>query len=231
MPTAIADAAMMDAVKVEPIGDFAADAGPDAEKPSADEEPCTDDAHRRGRPRSKKFDESILAATLELAGEVGIKGMSMDELAQRAGVSKATIYRRWPSKEILVLQALQSAMQPLDDVDTGGVVEDLRLCLGQMIARMSKKDRMNDVLPHLIEMATHDTTLRSSVDDYVQNRRVPVLKVLERAIGRGELPADTDIELVLDALLGPLIYRRLLSGGVLDADFLDRLIVLVLPGR
>jgi AcrR family transcriptional regulator len=155
----------------------------------------------------------------------------MDELAQRAGVSKATIYRRWPSKEILVLQALQSAMQPLDDVDTGGVVEDLRLCLGQMIARMSKKDRMNDVLPHLIEMATHDTTLRSSVDDYVQNRRVPVLKVLERAIGRGELPADTDIELVLDALLGPLIYRRLLSGGVLDADFLDRLIVLVLPGR
>ena len=225
MPTAIADAAMMDAVKVEPIGDFAADAGPDAE------EPCADDAPRRGRPRSKKFDESILAATLELAGEVGIKGMSMDELAQRAGVSKATIYRRWPSKEILVLQALQSAMQPLDDVDTGELVEDLRLCLGQMIARMSKKDRMNDVLPHLIEMATHDTTLRSSVDDYVQNRRVPVLKVLERAIGRGELPADTDIELVLDALLGPLIYRRLLSGGVLDADFLDRLIVLVLPGR
>jgi len=231
VPTAIADAAMMDAVKVEPIGDFAADAGPDAGKPSADEEPCTDDAPRRGRPRSKQFDESILAATLELAGEVGIKGMSMDELAQRAGVSKATIYRRWPSKEILVLQALQSAMQPLDDVDTGGVVEDLRLCLGQMIARMSKKDRMNDVLPHLIEMATHDATLRSSVDDYVQNRRVPVLKVLERAIGRGELPADTDIELVLDALLGPLIYRRLLSGGVLDADFLDRLIVLVLPGR
>jgi len=231
VPTAIADAAMMDAVKVEPIGDFAADAGPDAEKPSADEEPCTDDAPRRGRPRSKQFDESILAATLELAGEVGIKGMSMDELAQRAGVSKATIYRRWPSKEILVLQALQSAMQPLDDVDTGGVVEDLRLCLGQMIARMSKKDRMNDVLPHLIEMATHDTTLRSSVDDYVQNRRVPVLKVLERAIGRGELPADTDIELVLDALLGPLIYRRLLSGGVLDAEYVDRLIVLVLPGR
>ena len=70
-----------------------------------------------------------------------------------------------------------------------------------------------------------------AVDEYVQIRRVPVLKVLERAIGRGELPADTDIELVLDALLGPLIYRRLLSGGVLDADFLDRLIVLVLPGR
>ena len=192
---------------------------------------CGEDAPRRGRPRSKKFDESILAATLELAGEVGIKGMSMDDLAQRAGVSKATIYRRWPSKEILVLQALQSSLQPLDDVDTGEVVEDLRQCLGQMIARMSKKDRMNDVLPHLIEMATHDATLRSAVDDYVQDRRVPVLQVLERAIGRGELPADIDVEMVLDALLGPIIYRRLLSGGVLDAEYVDRLIVLVLPGR
>ena len=151
-------------------------------------ETCDADAPRRGRPRSKEFDESILAATLELAGEVGIKGMSMDELAQRAGVSKATIYRRWPSKEILVLQALQSAMRPLDDVDTGEVVEDLRQCLGQMIARMSKKDRMNDVLPHLIEMATHDATLRSAVDDYVENRRVPLRQVLERAMVPANCP-------------------------------------------
>jgi len=225
MPTAIADAGMMGAVKVQPSPDAAAESG------TFTEAACADDAPRRGRPRSKEFDASILAATLELAGEVGIKGMSMDDLAQRAGVSKATIYRRWPSKEILVLQALQSAMHPLDDVDTGEVVEDLRLCLGQMIARMSKKDRINDVLPHLIEMATHDATLRSAVDDYVANRRVPVRQVLERAIGRAELPADTDVEMVLDALLGPIVYRRLLSGGVLDADFVDRLIVLVLPGR
>jgi len=220
---------MMDPVIVETNRESVAESTAGAADTDAAE--ACDDAPRRGRPRSKEFDESILAATLELAGEVGIKGMSMDELAQRAGVSKATIYRRWPSKEILVLQALQSAMRPLDDVDTGAVVEDLRLCLGEMIARMSTKDRMNDVLPHLVEMATHDATLRSAVDDYVQNRRVPVRQVLERAVGRGELPADTDIETLVDALLGPIIYRRLLSGGTLDADFLDRLIELVLPDR
>src|SRR6187431_450099 len=129
---------MMDTVKVESSREAA------VEPTTGDEDAGADEAPRRGRPRSKGVDESILVATLELAGEVGIKGMSMDELAQRAGVSKATIYRRWPSKEILVLQALQTALQPLDDVDTGEVVEDLRLCLGQMIARMSKKDRMND---------------------------------------------------------------------------------------
>ena len=80
-------------------------------------------------------------------------------------------------------------------------------------------------------MATHDATLRSAVDDYVENRRVPVRQILERSIGRGELAVDTDIEMLLDALLGPIIYRRLLSGGVLDADFVDRLIVFVLPDR
>jgi AcrR family transcriptional regulator len=225
VPTAVAEAGMMGAVKVQPSRDSAAESGTFAK------DECADVAPRRGRPRSKEFNESILAATLELAGEVGIKGMSMDELAQRAGVSKATIYRRWPSKEILVLHALQSAMRPFDDVDTGALLEDLRQCLGQMIARMSTKDRMNDVLPHLVEMATHDATLRSAVDDYVQNRRVPVRQVLERAIARGELASDTDVETMVDALLGPIIYRRLLSGGVLDTDFLDRLIALVLPGR
>ena len=146
-------------------------------------------------------------------------------------MSVLDLHRRWPSKEILVLQALQSAMHPLDDVDTGAMVDDLRLCLGQMIARMSKKDRMNDVLPHLIEMATHDAALRSAVDDYVKNRQGPVRLVLARAIARGELAADTDVETLVDALLGPIIYRRLLSGGVLDDDFVDRLIGLVLPGR
>ena len=225
MTRSLAGAVMMDTVKVESSREAA------VEPTTGDEDAGADEAPRRGRPRSKGVDESILVATLELAGEVGIKGMSMDELAQRAGVSKATIYRRWPSKEILVLQALQTAMRPLDDVDTGAIVEDLRRCLGQMVERMSKKDRMNDVLPHLIEMATHDATLRSAVDDYVENRRVPVRQILERAIGRGELAVDTDIEMLLDALLGPIIYRRLLSGGVLDADFVDRLIVFVLPDR
>ena len=225
MTRSVAGAVMMDTVKVESSREAA------VEPTTGDEDAGADEAPRRGRPRSKGVDESILVATLELAGEVGIKGMSMDELAQRAGVSKATIYRRWPSKEILVLQALQTAMRPLDDVDTGAIVEDLRRCLGQMVERMSKKDRMNDVLPHLIEMATHDATLRSAVDDYVENRRVPVRQILERAIGRGELAVDTDIEMLLDALLGPIIYRRLLSGGVLDADFVDRLIVFVLPDR
>jgi AcrR family transcriptional regulator len=185
----------------------------------------------RGRPRSKELDASILSATLELASEVGINGMSMDDVAQRAGVSKASIYRRWPSKELLVIDALRSAMGPLDAVDTGDVGADLRAILGDLVQRFSSKERMNDVLPHLIEVSTHDPALRAELEAYTQLRRVPLRASLERGITRGELPADADLDTMIDALLGPIIYRRLLTGGSIDTAFIEGLMALVVPGR
>ena len=185
----------------------------------------------RGRPRSKELDASILTATLELAAEVGINGMSMDDLAQRAGVSKASIYRRWPSKELLVIDALRSAMGPLDAVDTGDVGGDIRAILGDLVARFSSKDRMSDVLPHLIEVATHDPALRVELDAYTQLRRVPMRTILERGVARGEISPDVDLDTLIDALLGPIIYRRLLTGGTIDTAFIERLMALVVPGR
>jgi AcrR family transcriptional regulator len=187
-------------------------------------------ASRRGRPRSVDADEAILAATLELAGEVGINGMSMDDLAERAGVSKTTIYRRWTSKEQLVLDALHSAMGPLDDVDTGSLGDDLRAYLIELGERMWR-GRMSDVLPHLIEVACHDDALRSRLDDYVQFRRAPMLEILRRGLERGQLPADTDVEVLTDVLLGPFIYRRLLTHAPLDATFVDRLLGVALTGH
>lgn len=183
---------------------------------------------RRGRPRSADADEAILAATLELAGEVGINGMSMDELAERAGVSKTTIYRRWTSKEQLVLEALRSAMGPLDDVDTGTLSGDVRAYLIELGERM-KRGRMSDVLPHLIEVACHDEALQSRLDDYVQYRRAPLLAILGRGVERGELRAGTDVDVLADVLIGPFIYRRLLTHAPLDETFVDRLLGVALP--
>lgn len=185
-------------------------------------------ATRRGRPRSVDADEAILAATLELAGEVGINGMSMDVLAERAGVSKTTIYRRWTSKEQLVLEALRSAMGPLDDVDTGSLRDDVRAYLIELGERMWR-GRVSDVLPHLIEVACHDDALRSRLDDYVQYRRAPMLAILRRGLVRGELPADSDLDVLADVLIGPFIYRRLLTHAPLDATFVDRLLAVALP--
>jgi AcrR family transcriptional regulator len=187
-----------------------------------------DSAPRRGRPRSVDVDEAVLAATLEVLGEVGVSKMSMDEVAVRAKVSKATIYRRWSSKEALVLDALRSAMSPFDDIDTGSLRGDLDLYLGELIHRFHK-GQMSDVLPHLIEVACHDAALRSSLDAYIDYRRNPLRRMLERARQRGELSRDVDIDVLIDAILGPISYRRLLSHKPIDKRFVRTLLSIVLP--
>lgn len=185
-------------------------------------------APRRGRPRSADADAAILKATLDLAGEVGINGMSMDVLAARAGVSKTTIYRRWPSKEALVLAALGSAIRPFDDVDTGTLRDDLDLYLGELVERY-KPSPMNDILPHLIEAASLDQSVQTSLDSYVHIRRQPLHTIFDRALTRGELDADTDVDLLIDAVIGPFVYRRLLTREPVNLAFVERLLQLVLP--
>lgn len=152
----------------------------------------------------------------------------MDDLAERAGVSKTTIYRRWTSKEQLVLDALRSAMGPLDDVDTGALHDDLRAYLIGLGERMWE-GRMSDVLPHLIEVACHDESLRNRLDEYVRFRRSPMLTILRRGLDRGELPADADLDVLVDVLIGPFVYRRLLTHDPLDESFVDRLLDVALP--
>jgi AcrR family transcriptional regulator len=183
---------------------------------------------RRGRPRAEGLDQALLDVTLQLAGEVGIHGMSMDDLAQRAGVSKATIYRRWPSKERLVLEALDQAMRPFDLIDTGSLRGDLDDYLGELARRMTE-GKASDVLPDLIAASVRDAGLQSSLDEYIRYRRQPLSTILGRGIQRGELSHATDVEVLIDALIGPFVYRRLLSHDPLDNDFVDRLLRTVLP--
>ncbi len=189
---------------------------------------ATATARRPGRPRSAGVDEALLDATLQLVGEVGINGMSMDDLAQRAGVSKATIYRRWPSKEALVLDALAHGIKPFDLADTGSLRADLEAYLHELSDRMCT-GKTSDVLPDLISAAARDAALRESLDEWVRNRRQPLTIILGRAVQRGDLAADVDVGIVIDALIGAFMYRRLLSRAPLDGDFVDRLISTILP--
>lgn len=183
---------------------------------------------RRGRPRREQVDQAVLDATLDLTREVGMHAMSMDDLAQRVGVSKATIYRRWPSKERLVLDALNQAMLPFDLIDTGSLRGDLDDYLGELARRMSS-GKASDVLPDLIAASVRDANLRASLDEYVRHRRQPLQTILGRGLERGELAADTDVDVLIDALIGPFVYRRLLSHDRLDDDFVTRLLRTVLP--
>ncbi len=175
-------------------------------------------AAKRGRPRRADADEAILKATLDLLADAGVAGLSMDVLAHRAGVGKATIYRRWASKEALVLDALRTANRPIPVPDTGTVRGDLIAYAEALVERFGI-GRASDVLPHLIEASCYDDQLRRALDEYLTSRQATIRLILGRGIERGELAADTDVDVVVDLVLGPFYYRHLLTGAPVDRDF------------
>ena len=178
---------------------------------------------KRGRPRRAGADEAILSATLALLSEAGVAGLSMDVVAHRAGVGKATIYRRWDSKEALILDTLRMMSAPLPVPDEGTVREDLVTYLGSL-SEYFLSGRGSDALPHLIEASCYDEQLRASLDAYLRDRQSTTRLILHRGIERGELPAGTDVDLVTDLLLAPFFYRHLLTGSGTDRDFTERLV-------
>ncbi len=169
-------------------------------------------APRRGRPRSEKAQGAILEAAAELLLEKGLAAVSMDAVATRAGVSKATIYRWWPTKETLALDALYHEWAGVPPPrDTGSLRGDL-LSLLRPWARLASRRPYGRVIAGLVTEAQMDPAFaRQYRTRFVQPRRDQARAIFRRAIERGEIPADTKIEVALDVLYGP-IYHRLLHG-------------------
>lgn len=168
---------------------------------------------RPGRPRSAEADRAILGATLALVGEVGLTRLSMDAVAQRAGVGKATIYRRWSSKEALFRDALGTLAGELHPPpDLGSFLDEWDALLGDEAVAIAPRARM--ILPLLLAEAADDPELFAVVrGSLIAPRRAAARIIVERAIARGELRDDLDPELVIDALIGPLIYRTMIDAG------------------
>ena len=185
------------------------------------------DAPRRGRPRDARCDHAILQATLDLLTEGGASGLSIDGVAARAGVGKATIYRRWSSKEALLLEALGTDTSVMPSPDTGTLRGDVEQYFEAMLDKLHQNQR-SDVLPHLIEAAFFDPEVKQSLDQYLSNRQKPLRVILQRAQLRGEIAATTDLKVLSDTLVGPIIYRRLLTQGRLDRAFVRKLLDIVL---
>jgi AcrR family transcriptional regulator len=184
------------------------------------------DVPRRGRPRSETSRNAILEAAGELLLQHGLNSISMDAVAERAGASKATIYRWWPSKELLALDALFSefAPGPADRYDTGSLAGDL-LALIRPWARQLTEQPYGRVIAALITRAQSDPEFAEEYRArFVQPRREQGRAIFARAIDRGEIPPDTDIEVALDLLYGPF-YHRLLHGHAKLTDRFTRTVV------
>jgi AcrR family transcriptional regulator len=182
-----------------------------------------------GRPRRPGVEEAVFTTTLQLLGTHSYGDISMENLADRAGVSRTSIYRRWPSKAAVVAAAVSSLY--LDEVevpDTGTLSEDLVALLSESYRLMA--DGSGRVLERLVRESGQKPELVEVVRSILYTRRRLYSTMLNRAIARGELPPEVDQELLLDLLLGPLWFRLLLSGAPITAQSARSVVELVLRG-
>ncbi|OBI15002.1 hypothetical protein A5712_29480 [Mycobacterium sp. E2327] len=192
----------------------------------------SDQASTSSRTRSpgrldRSLDAAILDATLAGVAEVGYDRLSMDDIASRAGVGKAAIYRRWPSKEVVVADAIahwRRRLGPIEPPNTGSL-------RGDIDALVAATPDLNDADTHMIRVvvgvataAMHNPVLAAALDDLVLSTpRQVVRAVLDHAVARGEIPADRDLSLIPDVALG-LNVLRVITGRPIDRVYVRRML-------
>jgi AcrR family transcriptional regulator len=170
-------------------------------------------ARGRGRPRSEKADQAILAATLRTIGAHGVAGVTMEGVAADAGVGKTTVYRRWSSKTDLILAAV-SLMAPRDEPpDTGTFWGDLQALSSLQLERTAGTGLLS-VAPRVLAESMNDPQLHQGfLENVIQPIRGVIRTLIERGIERGELRADLEVEPLVDLVHALPIYRIMASRG------------------
>ena len=178
--------------------------------------------------RSRRAESAILEATIALLAEQGFGGLTIDGIAARAGVGKATIYRHWSSKAEVVLEAFRAFIPPLDDPDTGSLAEDLRSVLHQIVDGLSNSP-LAGILPSLVEAAERDSEVERLFKEFGGTRRAVFRGILARATERGELRNGLDPDVAIDLLVGPIFTRRLVTRAPVTRKHANAVLDLVLP--
>lgn len=185
---------------------------------------------KRGRPRNVETEKSILAASYELLLESGFGAVTVEKIAERAGVSKATIYKWWPNKAAVVVDGfLSAASARLPVPDTDSVLRDILDHVKNVTRFMTNPE--GRIIKELIGEGQFDAGLAEALRTrYIQPRRLEARQLLERGVRQGELREDLDLELSIDLLYGPIFYRLLVLGDPLDDDYVEKLVGYALAG-
>ena len=175
----------------------------------------------RGRPRSEAVRQNVLHAASSLLDERGFRAMTIEGIAERAGASKVTLYRWWPNKAAIVMDAFLAAVSPkITFHRTNSAINDLR---EQMISfAVLLRDRQGLTIANLLGEGVHDRELSEAFRDrWLMPRRADALRVLARAVEAGDVRRDIDPHIVLDALYSPFYYRLLIKHGPLSDEFVE----------
>ena len=179
-------------------------------------------------PRVVLSRERVLAAALDLLTESGLGEFTIDDVSKRSGVAKTTIYRHWPNRAALVINAclrMDDGDQP--PPDTGSLEGDVSAFL-KNLAGLLVTARWSSILPSIVDAAEHEPTF-GDIHSKIQRRHAaPLRAALERAVVRGEIQSSADFSAVVAALLGPLFYRRWFSREPVDDKFVDLIVQAVL---
>lgn len=182
---------------------------------------------RRPGGRAARVRASVLDATIELLSDVGYERLTIEAIASRAGVHKTTVYRRWPTKAELVLDATRTISErgiPIPDTRT--LRGDLRALARDVVATIGSESGGRRSLS-LVAAAASTPELAAAMHRFWAERLIATRPIVERAIARGELPAAADANTIIEALIGPLWIRLLLTGETIDESVADRVADLV----
>lgn len=184
---------------------------------------------RRGRPRSTRSHAAVLAATMKVLSEVGYVALRVDAVATCAGVSRATIYRWWPSKASLVVEALDRVIPTTVPLPTGDTRADVRAVVQATLDNYIRTP-FGANLAAIASDAVGDPDATTRLVDLFGPRRAADASVLLAGAGRGDLPHDVDVHLLLDIVMGTLVFRQLV--GVPSDDYtVDQLTNLIVDGE
>jgi AcrR family transcriptional regulator len=183
---------------------------------------------RRGRPRLESTDRAIYAAAAALITERGYDGFSMAAVAERAGVAKTTVYRRWPSRSHLILETLTSVMR-VPIFDSGDVHADM-VAFARTMAASMRTPGARRLMTEIGLASSQWPDLSEAMERLYHERRAVVKHTLQRAQAAGELRASADPDLLIDQISGALHYRLLLRGEGPSDAYAERLVDSILEG-
>lgn len=174
-----------------------------------------------GRPRLDA-DIAILSAARSLLRRVGFQRLTVDAVAKEAKVSTGTVYRRWPNKTALAVAAFSDTIGPSDPADTGSLQGDLQAMVADFYDFFAGEH--GQLLTSLLTAVGDDTSVLAEVRRSTRLRRAGLRKVLQRAVDRGELAADADLDLLSDLIVGPFWTRLLLTGERITRPLINKLL-------
>jgi AcrR family transcriptional regulator len=183
-------------------------------------------ASRTGRPRSATADAAILAATRDALVELGWSKLTLGDVATRAGVAKTTLYRRWPGKNELVVDAVAALFDELELPDRGSLAADIEGVVLQFAAILVRPETKSGLMAVVAE-STRDDALRERIRTSIVDRQKRlVLEGRARAQQRGELPPEKDpedaartVDLIFDMVAGAVVHRTLVSSEPVDPEW------------